>query len=165
MSQKARDAQIKAFKHSTKVVEASEIATIDRELSFYELAAMTRAGPAKSLGLSHMYGGLAPGLDADVVVYDFNPETDDPATKIEDAIANAAFLWKTGVPIIKDGEIISNGNKRTLWVNAKVKENPQVMRDITEKFKKYYTVSEKNYEVTGTHFVPNPFVIEVDATQ
>jgi len=165
MSQKARDAQIKAFKHSSKVVEASEIATIDRELTLYELAAMTRAGPAKSLGLAHMYGGLAPGQDADVVVYDYNPDTDDPATAIESAVANAEYLWKTGVQIIKDGEIVSNGNKRTLWVDAKVKENPQVMRDITEKFKKFYTVSERNYEVAGSHFVPNPFAIEVDATQ
>jgi formylmethanofuran dehydrogenase subunit A len=164
MSAKARDEQIKAFKHSAKVVDATEIASIDRELSLYEIAAMTRAGPAKAMGLSHMYGGLAPGLDADVVVYNFNPETDDPMQKIEHAISNADCLFKTGVPVIKDGEIVSNGNKRTLWVDVKMKENPQVMRDVREKFLKYYTVSERNYEVHGKSYLRNPYAISVDAT-
>ena len=49
-------------------------------------------------------------------------------------------------------------------MNAKVDENPQVMRDVKEKFLRYYTVTLNNYEVTG-HYLPNPYVIEVDATQ
>ena len=165
MSQKARDEQIKAFKASDKVVSQSQIAEIDRELTLFEVAQMTRAGPAKVLGLSHMYGGLKPGLDADVAVYDFNPEKEHKPDEIEKAFSHVKFLWKTGTPIITDGEIISHGNKRTLWVNPKVNENPQVMRDIHDKFLKFYTVTEKNYEVTGKHFIPNPFVIEVDATR
>jgi formylmethanofuran dehydrogenase subunit A len=63
-----------------------------------------------------------------------------------------------------DGKFVSEGKKRTLWVDAKVNENAQVMRDVKEKFLKFYTVTEKNYEVTGKHFIPNPFAIEVDAT-
>ncbi|HZD42801.1 MAG TPA: formylmethanofuran dehydrogenase subunit A, partial [Methanomicrobiales archaeon] len=164
MSTKAREDQLNAFKNSQKVIDASEIAGIDRELTLYELAAMTRAGPAKALGLSHMYGGLAPGLDADVVVYDFNPESDDAYQKIEDAVTNANCLFKTGVQIIKDGEIVSNGHKRTLWVNAKMEESPQVIRDIKEKFLKYYTVSERNYEVEGRSYIPNPLEIDVEAS-
>jgi formylmethanofuran dehydrogenase subunit A len=63
-----------------------------------------------------------------------------------------------------DRKFVSEGKKRTLWVDAKVNENPQVMRDVKEKFLKFYTVTEKNYEVTGKHFIPNPLAIEVDAT-
>jgi formylmethanofuran dehydrogenase subunit A len=164
MSQKARDEQIKAFKASDKVVAQSEIASIDRELNLYEIAQMTRAGPAKSLGLAHMYGGLSPGLDADVAVYDFNPEKEHKPQEIEDAFSEVKYLIKTGVPIIMDRKFVSEGKKRTLWVDAKVNENAQVMRDVKEKFLKYYTVTEKNYEVAGKHFIPNPFAIEVDAT-
>jgi len=164
MSAKAREEQIKAFKNSDKVTSQSELAGIDRELSLYEIAAMTRAGPAKALGLSHMYGGLKPGLDADVAIYNFNPEKDDAGKMIEDAITNAYYVFKTGVPVVVDGEIASHGNKRTLWVDAKVKENPQVIRDIHDKFIKYYTVNEGNYEVVGHHYVPNPFAIEVEAS-
>ena len=147
------------------MVSQSQIAEFDRELTLFEVAQMTRAGPAKVLGLSHMYGGLKPGLDADVAVYDFNPEKENKPDEIEKAFSHVKFLWKTGVPIITDGEIISHGNKRTLGVNPKVNENPQVMRDIHDKFLKFYTVTEKNYEVSGKHFIPNPFVIEVDATR
>jgi formylmethanofuran dehydrogenase subunit A len=164
MSAKAREEQIKAFKASDKVVNGSEIANIDRELTLYEIAQMTRAGPAKALGLSHMYGGLKPGLDADVAVYDFNPEKEHKPMEIEDAFTEVKYLWKTGVPIIVDRKFVSEGRKRTLWVDAKVNENPQVMRDVKEKFLKFYTVTEKNYEVTGKHFIPNPLAIEVDAT-
>ena len=66
---------------------------------------------------------------------------------------------------MQNGEIVSNGHKRTLWGNAKVKDNPQVMRDINEKFLKYYSITQNNYEALGHHFVPNPYTLEVDATQ
>ena len=39
------------------------------------------------------------------------------------------------------------------------------MRDIKEKFLKYYSVTQANYESLGHHFIPNPYAIEVDATQ
>ena len=159
-----RSAQIKAFKNSDKVVAASHIAGMDKEMSLYEIAQMTRSGPAKSLGLSSMIGGLKPGMDADVVVYNFNPEK--PVAnpdEIEAAFQRAACVFKSGVQVVSDGEVVSNGNKRTLWVNAKTKENPQVMRDIQEKFLKFYSMTQANYEALGHHFVPNPFAIEVDA--
>ncbi|MGE4375128.1 MAG: formylmethanofuran dehydrogenase subunit A [Methanoculleus sp.] len=165
MSEEARRQQIDSFKHRGKVIEATNLAGIDRELDLYEIAQMTRAGPAKALGLSQIYGGLAPGLDADVAVYDFNPNEPHAPDDIEKAFSSAEHLFKTGVQVIRDHEIVSNGNKRTLWVNAKVNENPQVMRDVREKFLRYYTVTLNNYEVSGHHYIPNPYVIEVDATQ
>jgi formylmethanofuran dehydrogenase subunit A len=165
MSQEAREQQFNAFKHKDKVIEATNLAGIDRELDLYEVAQMTRAGPAKALGLAHMYGGLAPGMEADVAIYAFNPNAPYAPDDIETAFLNAEHLFKTGVQVIRDHEIASNGNKRTLWVNARVNENPQVMRDVKEKFLRYYTVTLNNYEVTGHHYLPNPYVIEVDATE
>ncbi|KDE54604.1 formylmethanofuran dehydrogenase subunit A [Methanoculleus sp. MH98A] len=164
MSQEAREQQIDAFKHKDKVIGATNLAGIDRELDLYEIAQMTRAGPAKSLGLPHMYGGLAPGLEGDVAVFDFNPNEPYAPDEIENAFSSVRYLFKTGVQVINDHEIVSNGNKRTLWVNAKVDQNPQVMRDVKEKFLRYYTVTLNNYEVTG-RYLPNPYVIEVDATE
>jgi formylmethanofuran dehydrogenase subunit A len=166
MSAKAREAQINAFKHKDKVVNQTSIAGLDRELSLYEIAQMTRAGPAKSLGLSSMCGGLKAGMDADVVVYDFNPEK--PVAnpdQIEAAFSHAACVFKSGVQVVLNGDIVSNGKKRTLWVNVRTNENPQVMRDIQEKFLKYYSMTQANYEALGHHFVPNPYAIEVDATK
>lgn len=165
MSVDARKERIESFKHSAKMVDATHIAGMDKELSLYELAQMTRAGPAKSLGLASIYGGLAPGMDADVAVYNFNPDTPHKPDEIEQAFSSAAFVMKTGTPVVMDGEIVSNGNKRTIWVDAKVNENPQVMRDIKDKFLRYYSVTLGNYDVTKHFLSGNPRVIEVDATR
>jgi formylmethanofuran dehydrogenase subunit A len=164
MSAESRKKQIDSFKHSAKMMEATNIAGMDRELSLYEIAQMTRAGPAKSLGLAHMYGGLAPGMEADIAVFNLNPEHPVKPEEIEKAFSAAAYVMKSGVPVVIDGEIVSNGNKRTLWIDARVNENPQVMRDINDKFLRYYSVTQNNYEVAG-HFMPNPLAIEVDATR
>ncbi|MFA5331877.1 MAG: formylmethanofuran dehydrogenase subunit A [Methanoregula sp.] len=166
MSQKARESKLDSFKSREKVRAASGISTLDRELTLYEIAAMTRAGPARSLGLSSICGGLAPGMDADVAIYNIDPDTpfSDPL-QIETAFARASRLFKRGVEVVREGEIVSTGNKRTLWVHAKVNENPQVKRDIADKFLKYYSVTQANYEALGHAFVPNPFTLEVDATQ
>jgi formylmethanofuran dehydrogenase subunit A len=165
MSKKYRDERLNTFKNADKVIAGTHLAGIDREISLYELAQMTRAGPAKSLGLSAMCGGLKPGMDADVAVYNINP--DKPVANpddIEKAFSRCAAVFKSGVQVVSNGEIVSNGNKRTLWVHVKTKENPQVMRDINEKFVKYYSMTQANYEALGHHFVPNPYALEVDAT-
>lgn len=164
MSQDARQEQLDAFKYSQKVIDATYIAELDREITLYELSQMTRAGPARALGLTGMCGGLKPGMDGDVVVYNLNPESYTP-DQIETAFTCAADVFKSGIHVVKNGEIVSNGNKRTLWVDAKVRDNPQVMHDVEEKFLKYYSVNQNNYEVTGHHYIPNPYVLEVDATE
>ena len=166
MSKKARDERLTTFKNADKVIGASTLANLDREITLYELAQMTRAGPAKSLGLTAICGGLKPGMDADIAVYDFNPEKPlaDPEM-IETAFSKAAYVFKSGVQVVTHGDIVNIGNKRTLWVDAKVPDNPQVMRDIKEKFLKYYSITQANYESLGHHFVPNPYALEVDATQ
>ncbi|HDQ08681.1 MAG TPA: formylmethanofuran dehydrogenase subunit A [Methanoculleus sp.] len=168
MSAKAREDMLNnVLKYGDSIRARCYIGELDREISLYELAMMTRAGPAKTLGLGHMFGSLKAGLEGDVAVYPYNPEsdTDDPE-KIEYAFGNCATLIKGGELIIKEGEVVSNGRqKRTFWVNAKTNENPVVERDISEKFKRYYTVTQNNYTVEGHHYMPNPYVIEVDATK
>ena len=168
LSSKARNDLLDDAKYGDKVRSACYIGEIDREYTLMDLAKSTRAGPAKALGLSNMFGGLATGLEGDVVVYPFNPETQSLSNDYEDvekAFSNCQYLLKSGELIVKDSEIISNGNKRTFWVDAKTNDNPVVERDISEKFKRYYTVTQNNYEVREKHYVPNPYVIEVDATQ
>lgn len=165
MSKDAREAQMDALKWAERVRDSTFLSGIDRELTLYEIAAMTRAGPAQALGLKDRYGSLTPGLEADVAVYDYNPETAEDPELIEKAFGNAAYLFKGGEMVVKEGEVVSNGNKKTLWVDAKVAENPQVQRDVTEKFLRYYTVTQANYEVNEKVFMKNPYRIEIDATQ
>ncbi|KAF5087010.1 formylmethanofuran dehydrogenase subunit A [Methanospirillum purgamenti] len=162
MSDKSRQDMLKGFKNSEKVIAATNLASIDRELTMFELAQMTRAGPAKSLGLYDIFGGLAPGMDADVAIFNIDEDKIKDPEEIEKAFTAADYVFKSGTMVVENGEVISNGNKRTLWVDAKIPMNKQVERDVQMKFLKFYSMNLNNYEVSN-HYVPNPYVIEVDS--
>ena len=161
MSDKARQDMLKGFKNSDKVIAATNLASIDRELTMFEIAQMTRAGPARSLGLYNIFGGLAPGMDADVAIFNIDEDKVKDPEDIEKAFSAASYVFKSGTMVVENGEVISNGNKRTLWVDAKIPMNKQVERDVQMKFLKFYSMNLNNYEVSN-HYVPNPYVIEVE---
>ena len=126
---------------------------------------MTRAGPAKSLGLAACAVASSPAwmqMLQSTTSTRRNRSLTLTTSKRRSHVVQHVF--KCGVEVVENGEIVGTGNKRTLWVNAKVKDNPQVMRDINEKFLKYYSITQANYESLGHHFVPNPYALEVDAT-
>jgi formylmethanofuran dehydrogenase subunit A len=161
MSQKARDTTLESMKQSERVVRASHIASLDRELNLYEIAMMTRAGPAKALGLSGLYGSLHKGVYGNVAIYDLDPESlpADP-NQIETAFSRAVYTIKEGVIVVKDGTITAEPDRHTIWTNVSMPENKQVMRDISEKFSTGYTVNLENYKICNEH-VHNPRAIEV----
>ena len=81
---------------------------------------MTRAGQAKALGLKNK-GHLGVGADADVAIYNFNPETIDIAKKyktVRRAFAHAAYTIKDGVVVVKDGEVVEQVSGRTMWLDV-----------------------------------------------
>ncbi|MGB8219832.1 MAG: formylmethanofuran dehydrogenase subunit A [Methanoregula sp.] len=163
MSKKAREATLATMKNSDKVVNATYIHGVDRELTLFEIAQMTRSGPAKCLGLGNTYGGLAPGMNGDVGIFDLNfKNMPSDAEKIETAFQRAAYFIKNGEVIVKDGEVVSHGHKKTVWVKVNMPENPQVTRDVSQAFHKgTYTVQLENYAVKD-YLAPHPYVINVD---
>ncbi len=161
MSKKARDAKL-ATLHKW-VPERSKVAGISREMSFYDIACMTRAGPAKALGLGKKKGSLAVGADADIAIYAFNPKTTDATQKPEalvKAFENTAYTIKGGEVVIKDGEVVALSNtKSTFWADADGFDNKEVANEIVDKFLKYYSVNLNNYPVQDSYMV-NPTVIK-----
>lgn len=163
MSKKAREATIASMKNNDKMIGLTNIHTMDRELTLYEIAQMTRSGPAKALGLAKTYGGLAPGMNGDVSVFDLNYKSmpSDPE-KIESALQRAACFIKDGEVVVKDGEVVSHGHKRTVWVKVKMPENPQVTRDVAQAFHQgTYTVDIRNYPVRE-YLAPHQHIIDVN---
>jgi formylmethanofuran dehydrogenase subunit A len=90
------------------VRQRSSIAGIEREYSLLEVAAMTRSGPARLLGLADR-GHLNPGARADVAIY-----RDDPDRTA--MFAAAAHVLKDGRSIVEAGEIVAWSFGRTLSV-------------------------------------------------
>jgi formylmethanofuran dehydrogenase subunit A len=161
MSKKARDAKL-ATLHKW-VPERTRLAGIDREISLYEYAQMTRAGPAKALGMSRNKGHLGIGADADVTIYDLNPKTTDIGQQPEvlvKAFESAAYTIKGGDIAVKDGEVVSvDAPKYTIWTDADGFNNKEVVNDIVEKFLKYYSVTLNNYPVQE-NYAPHQQVIK-----
>ena len=71
---------------------------LDREYTLGEIAIITRAGPARLLGLEHK-GHLGAGADADVTIYD---EHDDR----EEMFATPRYVIKGGRVVVRDGELV-----------------------------------------------------------
>ena len=73
---------------------------LDREYSLSEIAIVTRAGPARLLGLKDK-GHLGVGADADVTIYD---EQDNR----EEMFKTARYVLKDGQLFIKDHEFCAD---------------------------------------------------------
>ena len=80
-----------------KIRERSTLADLDREYSLYEIAIITRAGPARILGLSSK-GHLGPGADADVTIY-------TPNENKETMFELPRIVIKAGEVIVEEGEL------------------------------------------------------------
>jgi len=163
ISNKARMATLKRC--HKKGQRKSLLPTLTRELSLYELAIMTRAGQARALGLKNK-GQLGIGADADVAIYNFNPETTDISAKyktVRRAFANAAYTIKDGAIVVKDGEIAKHVSGKTMWLDVETREQPQIGDDMKKRFKDYWTVEYDNYPVFD-HCVKVPDQITVKAS-
>jgi formylmethanofuran dehydrogenase subunit A len=102
----------------------STLGSIDREYTLDEIAIMTRAAPAKILGLKDC-GHLAPGARADVVVYQ---EDSDP----EKMFTAPEYVFKNGTMVAKSGEIVA-----VTWGDVHVVK-PQFDRSIEKPLGDYF---------------------------
>ena len=163
MSRKAREETLK--KINKRARRKSLLATIDRELDFYEIAIMTRAGQARALSLKNK-GHLGVGADADIAIYKFNPEQVDPSKNyplVRRAFENAAYTIKDGEIVAKDGEIVKHIMGRTIWLNIKVSDPWRITEDFKRKFREYWTVEYENYPVSEHYLaVSSPITIKAE---
>ena len=124
-----------------QIVERSTLAELDREYTLGEIAIITRAGPARILGLKNK-GHLGPGADADVTIY----------TPHE----NKEIMFQTPRVVIKSGRImIEDGELRDPFIGKTLHVAPQFDRDvesdIQEWFEKYYSIRWRNYPVDDSY--------------
>jgi formylmethanofuran dehydrogenase subunit A len=125
-----------------------------REYTFNDVAIVTRAATAKSLGLNQK-GHLGVGADADVSIYNIDASEWRPSQykELEVAFSRASYTIKGGEIVVKDGEVYSTPLGSTFWAEAEIPEEieTEVMKEIEEDFKNYYTVSFRNYPVEDAY--------------
>ncbi|MFB0560289.1 MAG: formylmethanofuran dehydrogenase subunit A [Candidatus Lokiarchaeia archaeon] len=138
VSKKARD--------KVKLKVDTSMPSIEREYSLYEIATITRASPAQSLSLPNK-GNLSVGSDADIAVYDLNPETQDPTKETEaliKAFSQTSYTIKNGIIVIKDGETIEKPRGKTYWAHRDGVNLPE--KRITE-MERYYSLDINNLKI------------------
>ncbi|MEM3694898.1 MAG: formylmethanofuran dehydrogenase subunit A [Candidatus Bathyarchaeia archaeon] len=163
MSRKARNATLKRI--NPRARSRSLLPSIDRELGFYEIAIMTRAGQAKALGLKNK-GHLGVGADADIAIYNVNPEETDPSRKykrVRKAFKKAAYTIKNGKIVAKNGEIVRHMDGATMWLDVQVSEQVEISEDMKRRFKEYWTVEYENYPVSEDYLaISNPIDVRAN---
>ena len=126
---------------------------------------MTRAGQAKALGLKGK-GHLGVGADADIAIYDVNPETVDPSRKykrVRRAFKRAAYTIKGGKVVVENGEIVQSVKGATMWLDVQTSEPVKISDDMKRRFREYWTVEYENYPVTE-HYLEISHPIKVKAS-
>ncbi len=139
MSRAARDAQLARV--NQKWLAGSAMADgLAREYTLNEIAIVTRAGPARLLGLTRK-GHLGPGADADVTIYSRE--------------ADIAHMFSTPRYVLKAGElIVEEAQLRRAPAGARFSQQPgyddAALPSIRDHFDRYSTVSFENYPVRRT---------------
>jgi formylmethanofuran dehydrogenase subunit A len=110
---------------------------LDREYTLEEIAIITRAGPARLLGLRDK-GHLGVGADADVTIYD------DRADR-EEMFATPRHVIKAGRPVVREGDLVEPVTGELLRVAAPYDDAiDDVLR---ERFEEHYSVQFDSYPV------------------
>jgi formylmethanofuran dehydrogenase subunit A len=117
------------------VLSVTNLQTIKREYSLREIAVMTRAAPAKLLGLTGK-GHLGMGATADIAVY-------TPQTNIAEMFARASFVFKDGELVVRDGEVVARHYGRAFAVQ------PDFDSAIEPRLHDYY---QQRYGLAGDFF-------------
>ena len=110
---------------------------LEREYTLQEIAIITRAGPARLLGLPNK-GHVGVGADADITIY---VEHDDK----EEMFSTPRYVFKDGQLIIEDGEFRTDHEGRILHVAPDY--DPDIEKVIKPFFEDYYTIQFENYAV------------------
>jgi len=120
-----------------QVRRRSVLEDLDREYTLNEICIITRAAPARILGLKHK-GHLGPGADADLTIY-------TPHQNKEVMFELPRYVIKAGRVIVEQGEIREPHYGNTLFVNPEYDRGLEA--EIARWFESYYTIRFRNYPV------------------
>ncbi|MFZ3149354.1 MAG: formylmethanofuran dehydrogenase subunit A [Methanothrix sp.] len=162
MSKKARDDTAKQC-HKW-AYDRSSLGGVDREMSLYEMAVVTRANPARTIGMAYRKGHLGLGADGDVTIYDIDPgklNVNDTAT-LTAKLARPDYTVKDGRIVARKGEIVATPEGRRYYCRPYVDDGleKEMLSDVKNWFK-YYTVGFANYPVPDK-YLKNPVAIAVN---
>jgi formylmethanofuran dehydrogenase subunit A len=119
---------------------ASTLGSLTREYSLYEIAIMTRAGPARTLGLSDR-GHLGAGAAADITVYR------DEADR-ERMFAAPQYVFKDGELVVRDGRLVAVPAGGRVHA-VKPEYDRSIETAVADYFERYQTTSAAAFRISA----------------
>ncbi len=136
MDRSVRDDRLKLV--NPKLLGGSTLADgLAREYSLNEIAIITRAGPARLLGLARK-GHLGPGADADVTIYSRDAD-------LAKMFATPRYVVKQGALIVEEGQLRRAPRGRRLRVAPGYDQ--AMLPDLKRHFDAFSSISFANYPV------------------
>jgi formylmethanofuran dehydrogenase subunit A len=136
MDRSFRNAMLDTINPDARAMSA--LAGLDREYSLYDIAIMTRAGPAKLIGLPDR-GHLAPGAAADIVVYKEDADRERMFEKPE-------LVFKDGELVVRDGRIVKVVRGGTHAVKPEF--DIGIEKKIKPYFERFHSVRMNNFKIS-----------------
>jgi formylmethanofuran dehydrogenase subunit A len=146
MDREFRNEQIRQV--NQRAIRKTVLSDLSREYTLQEIAIITRAGPARALGLQHK-GHLGIGADADLTLYE---EHEDK----EKMFSTPRYVIKDGQLIIEDYEFRADHEGRILHVAPDY--DPEIEKAIKPFFEEFYSIRFNNYAVSD-HYLHHQQVI------
>jgi len=143
MDRAYRDEKLKGV--NQKMLAGSALADgIAREYTLNEIAIITRAGPARQLGLAHK-GHLGAGADADITIY----SRDADYSKM---FSTPRYVLKAGTLVVEEGQLRRAPAGKRIFVRPGFDD--ALLRDLGKYFDAYSSIRLANYPVTGLRDAP-----------
>ena len=114
---------------------------MDREYTLREIAIITRAGPARILGLKNK-GHLGLGADADVTIY-------TPHENKETMFELPRYVIKSGIVLVEEGDVREEYYGNTLHVAPSYDKDVESL--VSDWFEQFYSVRFRNYPVADDY--------------
>ena len=131
------------LKVNPDALKYSSLPSLNREYSLYEIAILTRAGPARSLGLQDR-GHLGPGASADITVYFDKADREAMFTTPE-------LVFKSGELIVRDGKVIKVVQGATHV--ARPEYDKAVEKPLKDYFDRYHTMRMENFRLSDDEII------------
>jgi formylmethanofuran dehydrogenase subunit A len=122
---------------------ASILPTITREYTLDDIAIMTRAGPARSLGLKDR-GHLGAGAAGDITIYKDSPDR-------EAMFATPTMVFKNGELVVRDGKVVKVVQGATHV--ARPEYDKGIEKPLKDYFDRFHTVRMENFKVADEEIV------------
>ncbi|WP_440952281.1 formylmethanofuran dehydrogenase subunit A [Methanococcoides sp. FTZ1] len=147
--------------------DRSTLGGVDREMSLYDIAILTRANTAKTIGMAHRKGSFGVGADGDVTIYDIDPSKIDTReySGLINKFSTAEYTIKDGDIVCHNGEITMIPERRTYYTDVSVPDanEKEMLKDVQEWFR-YYSHGFNHYP-TPESYLKNPTAIKVNTEQ